>query len=521
MKTLGKIAGGVGLLLVLTSVITLFVTSGSALVFAVKLGLGVGLLALWALTNTDRLSTWARSVFFYSSSAVMGVVLVGLLGATNFIVAKRGKTWDLTGKKIHSLAPQTESTLKELKEPVKAIAFFEGGAPEPVESLFRRYQQLSDKFSYEFKDPRKNPDLALKYQLRKGQPAAVLVSESAPSGYQTLSLTRLANPQLAEQELTNGLVKLTTVGAQKLYFVVGHQEPPLELAPGADEAEAGAALQVKRVLEDEGYAPATLNLVAQGAIPQDASAVVLAGPRSRLTEPELKLLAQYLDQGGRVLLFAEPGPELGLEPLLAQYGFELEGGLVADSKVSPEQPYIVLSPFFGDHEVTKLLARAQANVVFATTRAITVLKSGLLPQVSTSPLVLTSPFAWIEATPSRDPQADSGERQGQLTLAALATRGTSAAPDKRTDEARLVVFGDVELLSTAFGYEPNRNLVLNSLAWATEQRQKITIRPPDRDLSTVDLTPEMVSNIRLLSMDVLPTLLIGVGLTIWLTRRSR
>jgi hypothetical protein len=73
----------------------------------------------------------------------------------------------------------------------------------------------------------------------------------------------------------------------------------------------------------------------------------------------------------------------------------------------------------------------------------------------------------------------------------------------------------------AFNYDPDRNLVMNALAWATMQTEKITIRPPDRDLSTIDLTPELFSTIRLLSMDLFPMLLMGVGLTIWLTRRAR
>jgi len=384
MKTFGKIAGGVGLLLVLTSVITLLVTSGSMLVFAVKLGLGVGLVALWAVTNSDGVSTWARTTFFYSSSAVMGLALVGLLGATNFIVAKRGKTWDLTAKKIFSLSPQTEATLKALGDPVEVIAFSESGAPEQVENLFRRYRELSDKFSYEFKDPRKAPDLTAKYQIHQGQPAAVLIRKSAQPSHQIINLTRLANPSISEQELTNGLIKLNTVGSQKLYFVVGHGEPSLDPAAAAGDPERAPGLQVKRPLEDEGYAPTTLNLVERNEIPKDASAVAIAGPRSRWSAAEMKLLGQYLEQGGRVLLFAEPDGESGLDELLAKYGIQLEPGLVADSRVNPDDPYIVISPFLGDHEITRALVKAQSNVLFATTRALTILKSGLLPDVSAS-----------------------------------------------------------------------------------------------------------------------------------------
>lgn len=517
LKTFGKIAGGVGTLLVLTSVISLLVTTGSFVVFGVKLGVGMVLLGVWAVTNRDR----ARTAFYFSSSFVFAMVFIVLLGAINFIVAKRTKPVDLTSKKIFTLAPQTVSTLHDLKQPVKLLAFSESGPIDAADELFRRYQSESEKFSYEFKDPRKTPDLTRKYQIHQGQPAAILVQGAGQTeNHQVLNLARLANPQLAEQELTNGLIKLDTVGTQKLYFLSGHGEWPLTPAGPGEEAER-ASLQVRRVLEDEGYTPETLNLASTGQIPVDASAVVIAGARSKISEPEKKLLEAYLAKGGRLLYFTEPGAENDLEALLAQYGIQVEPGLVADSKVNPEQPYLVIAPFFGEHEITKLLAKAQVNVVFATTRALTLLREGMLPGVVTTPLVLTTPYAWIESALAENPTLDSGERSGQLTLAAAVTRPTTQATDKRSDEARLLVFGDSELLVGAFGLEPNRNLVMNAFAWATTQSKKITIRPPDRDISTIDLTPEMLANIQLLSMDVLPTLLIAIGLTIWLTRRAR
>jgi hypothetical protein len=335
-----------------------------------------------------------------------------------------------------------------------------------------------------------------------------------------LNLTRLANPQEAEQELTNGLVKLDTVGSQKLYFLEGHGEWPLTPV-GQGEDAARAALQVKRVLEDEGYAPEVLNLISRQEVPADASALVIAGARTKISAPELTLLEDFLARGGRLLYFTEPGAENDLDALLAKYGVQIEPGMVADSKVNPEQPYLVLTPFQGDHEITAPISKARLNVVFATTRALTLLRGGTLPGVTTTPLVLTTPYAWIESSLAENPTPDPGERTGQLTLAAAVTRPTADVPGKRSDQTRLLVFGDSELLVGAFGLEPNRNLVMNAFAWATQQSKKITIRPPDRDVSSLDLTPEMMANIRLLSMDILPTLLIAIGLTIWLTRRAR
>lgn len=522
MKTFIKLAGGIGLLLVLSSPLTLLVAT-TPVVFFAKLGLGVLLLVLWFLKDTGRKGITAGG-FFFTSTVIMSLAVLALLAFANFVAAKRAPTWDLTRKKIYSLSAQTESTLEQLKEPVKVIAFIEGGGGPPVlDDLFRRYQERSDKFSWDYKDPRKAPDLTLKYQVRSGQPTAVLVKGDGTPGesHTQLNLARLGSPQLGEQELTNALIKLNTVGTQKLYFTQGHGEWPLEPSAPGEEAALASLVALKRVLQDEGYAPEALNLVTRGEVPRDASALVIAGARSRFTEPELKAVGDFLAQGGRLVFLAEVGAEPGLDALLASYGVQVDPGLVADVKTNPENPYIVITPFFGEHEITRLLEKSRANVVFPITRALTVLTQGLLEGVTATPLVTTSDSAWIEASMAENPVLDSGEKSGRLPLAVVATRSTASVANKRSDEARLVVFGDSELMVGAFGYDPDRNLVMNSLAWATMQTQKITIRPPDRDISTLDLTPDLLSTIRLLSMDVLPLLLIGVGLTIWLTRRAR
>lgn len=518
-KTIGSVAGGVGLLLLLFTAPLTYFTVDSIFWSIGAFALGLSGVVLWLLT-TDTRSTWLRSAFFYSSSLGVTLAFVAVLIALNFIVAKRAPTWDLTSKKIFSLSAQTESTLKNLKAPVKAIAFVKEAPPESVEELFKRYSALNEKFTFEFLDPRRNPDLVQRYQIRESQPAAVLISENG--SHLIINLQRLAAAQIAEQELTNGLLKLEAVGTQKLYFLLGHGELPLDPAAQTEEAMMASLVQIKRILQDEGYAPEKLNLLEKGQVPADASAIVIAGARSKFAESELKMLEDYLALGGRLLYFAEAGAEPNTQELLAKYGLQVELGLVADSKVNPEQPYIVYTPFIGEHEISKVLMAQQANVVFPTTRGLTKLSADTLDDLTVTPLALTSPYAWIEQNIGENPQRDDGERNGQIILAAAMNRPVPAsASGRRANETRVVVFGDSDVLTGAFGVETNRNLVLNSFAWATQQVQKITIRPPDRELSTLDLDNQKLGTIRLLAMGVLPTLLLAVGLTIWNVRRAR
>ena len=330
-RGVGKIVGAIGLLLLLSSPYTFFITTGSPWLAASKAVAGVLLIGFFFATNYDQLGQFAsrRSSFFFFSSAAIALLLLAALAAANYIAARKNKSWDLTSKKIYTLAPQTLSTLRNLKEPVKAIGFIQPSHPayEALESLFRRYrQEAPDKFEYVFKDPRKSPDLAAKYQLKEGQATVVL---SRGQGDQE---SHTALNVVSEQELTNALIKINSVGTQKVYFLVGHGEWPLESAPRGDQEVPESISELKKTLQQEGYSPEVLNLLGKSEVPRDASVLVIAGPKSKISAAEVSVLKKYLDEGGRLVFFASATAESGLDKLLAEHGVQIDPGLVATDR---------------------------------------------------------------------------------------------------------------------------------------------------------------------------------------------
>jgi hypothetical protein len=201
---------------------------------------------------------------------------------------------------------------------------------------------------------------------------------------------------------------------------------------------------------------------------------------------------------------------------------ELDPGVIADDHFMVSSPYVVLSQFYGDHEITKLLKEMSMIVEFPASRGLSVLHEGLADGVKPLPIVLTSPYAWEESKPDENPQRSDGEKTGQIPLVVASTKNTASASEKRFDEARLGVFGNAEIIiDSNWGHDPNRNLVMNAIAWATQQVSKITIRPPDRDISTIDLEKDTLERIRFVATDLFPLSLIGLGLAIWVTRRNK
>ncbi|MCY1079903.1 GldG family protein [Archangium lansingense] len=522
---IGKILGGFGLLLLFSSPFTLFFSSGSFALVATKVVAGLVLVGLYFATNFKQFGQFAsrRSSFFFGSTALMVLLTLGALLAINYIAYKKNQRWDLTEKKIFTLSPQTLSTLKGLREPVRAIGFIPTDHPayEALQATFDRYHvEAPERFEYSFKDPRRHPDLTEKYSLTESQTTVVLTrGEGSSETHTKLNI-------VSEQELTNALIKLTRVSEQKVYFVVGHGEWPLNqpMPMSGQRGRTTSLSEMKQQLTQEGYSTREINLAGGTTVPRDASLVVIAGAKGRYSPSEVESLRQYLAAGGRMIYFAEaygePGPELS--GLLAEYGVGIDPGVVADAQFNGGSPYVVLSLFYGRHEISQPLSQRQLNIEFPTARALNVRTLGLAEGVKVVAVVSTSPFGWVELTPDDKPAAGEGERTGQIPLVTASTRNTSGAQDKRFDEARLVVVGDSELLMDSnWGHEGNRNLVMNAFGWATTQEDKVTIRPPDRTASTLQLDEDMLNRVRFVSTDVLPLSLLGVGMAIWLSRRNK
>jgi len=523
---IGKILGAFGLLLLLSSPVTLFLTAVSAVAAGVKAGAGLVLLAIYFATNYKQFGQFStrRSSFFVTHTVLTALVVLAALVAINYIAYKKNKTWDMTAEKIFTLSPQTQTTVQGLKAPVRVIGFLSATHPayEPLQDLFQRYKALApEKFDYSFKDPKRHPDLASKYQLREGQVKVVVFTGETGEG---AGEARVILSEPSEQELTNALIKLMQGGEQKVYFVMGHGEWPL-VPMGTDPSERASALvEMQRQLSQEGYTPVELNLAGKPEVPRDAALLIVAGARTPFTAPEAETVRKYLGQGGRMLYFAEAQVDAGpaMAKVLAEYGIEVDPGIAADARFNSGSPYVVLSLFYSEHPVVRPLLQRQLNIELPSARSLTLLRQGLAEGISVGPVVLSSPYAWVEQTLDANPGPSHGEKTGQLTLVAASTRPTDGISDKRTHEARLLVVGDSDLLVDAnWGHEANRNLVLNAIGWATNQLEKVTLRPPDRAVSTLEISQETMSRLRFISTDLLPLSLLGLGLAIWLSRRNK
>jgi len=506
-----RVVGALGLVLLLSTAITLFF--GDSRLVAAKLVLGLaGLAVSFALAETGGLKRFftGRALHYGGLTALSLVGLLVVLGMANWVAYRRPVSWDLTRDRLFTLQDDTLKTLKGLKGDVKAIAVYrmdeEGYAS--AESLLKRYAERSPHFTYEMVDPYKNPELAKTYGVVSGGPRILLVSgdQRAPA----------SAPD--EQGVTNALVKVTRSGNRKVYFSQGHGEPD----PTGDQPRAYG--QMVKTLEGEGYQVAPLSLLEKPEVPADASVVLVAGARTGFLTAEVKALETFAAQGGHLGIFLEPEVDPGLDPLLAQYGVQADDDVVVDPSPaaqilgSPVSPIVLPS---SAHEISRDLA--DSALIFPTTRSLVALTKA---PVTPTPLALTGREAWGETdvkgvfergVARRDP----GEKVGPLPVA-MAVEKKAEGEGRRSDHTRLVVAGDGDFFSNKYlQLGANRDFAMNAVSWLAEQEDRITIRPKSREASIVLMTDAQSTALKFFSVDVLPVALLGLGLAVWMVRRSR
>ena len=187
------------------------------------------------------------------------------------------------------------------------------------------------------------------------------------TGFKQMKITTLGSVHLrsgpesfvvatpSEETITNGIIRVTGTTKKVVYFVEGHGEPDV-----ANTQDGKGYSNAKLALEQENYEVNTLVLPSAEQIPDDASIVIMAGPRRTLTAHEVRVLDEYLRGGGK--LFAMIGPrqrDEGLLKLLSSWGAKLGNDIVIDQKLRLFQgPTMGIEPMtktYGVHPITQSL----------------------------------------------------------------------------------------------------------------------------------------------------------------------
>ena len=452
-----------------------------------------------------------RSLSFGLNSAFITLVVIALVGVLNFLSTQYPQKYDATKNKVHTFSDQSTKVMKGLKSDLTATFFGDLGSKEKYRPVFENYKKLSNKFKFELVDPSREPTRAKTAGVKK---------------MDTLVLTYLGKStkieEITEEKVTNEIIKLTKDNKSIICTVIGHGESSIA------SATAEGLSAAKKGLEDQAYEAKEMTLAQETKLPPDCSVVVMMGANKALFPNEVKLLNDYLDAGGRlvvgldaVVTGADQTKEI--KAFLHDWGVDVKNALVIDP-VSRVQGVDASVPLIAQYNTESPITKEFKQVsLFPITRpldAITPAPEGL----KVTWLAKTTPKAWGETNMASIAKGaveyNAGtDFQGPITTA-IAVSGKRKTTTG-TRESRLVVFGSSQFANNQYSrFGSNLDLFLNSVSWAIEDESLISIRAKEDDNGHVDLSQNQGMLIFWLSVVIIPVFIAVLGIVIWIRRKK-
>ncbi len=512
MKKIGSIAGVICLFGIIIGVLLLLIQPEITALPFIILGASIVLGLVYTFTNLEEVKRFfaARSTRYGTNMVLLIVIILAIISIINYIVVRHPYKFDLNEDKIYSLSDQTLKVLKTLKSEVKAYAFYPPDAPETerLRDLFENYRYHNSLFTYEFIDPVKNPEKVNAFAITSTGPRIVLKTAERES--------RVKDP--TEEGLTNGLISVVKTDKKKIYFVTGHGEWDID-----NKEETGYSLTAESIRK-EGIEVAKIN-IGIDRVPQDASALVIAGPKKLFLPEEVKMLGDYLQEKmGRLIVMLEPEIKTGLEGLLLEYGVNVGNDFIVDpmSRAFGMGASIPLVAQYGEHEITKGF---EVATFYPTARTVSPIQT-LPPGVSVKTIASTTPSSWaetdLESVKKGEVAFNEGsDTKGPLSIAVAVSKKHASASENSPD-IRIVVFGDSEFANNKFRpYSGNGDMFNNTVNWVTQREDLISIRPRKRASSRIFLTQQEANIVKYTTMVVIPLAFFAGAVVLTFVRRRK
>lgn len=437
------------------------------------------------------------------------LLFLGAVGLLAWLSTRYTFEADWTANQRNSLSEASIAALKVIEGPVTVTAYAseDENIRRGITDLIKRYQHVKPDLQLSFVNPETDPELVR--QLNITLNGELIFTYAGRSEHVK---------EFNEQTLTNTLQRLVRSGDRWLVFLEGHGE---RAAQGAANHDLSGWV---RQLTGKGIKVQSVNLANTPAIPNNTSVLVIAGPQVDYLPGEVKILRDYIEHGGDVLWLADPGSLHGLQPLAEMLGIEFYPGVIVDPTTQLfgiNDPRFAIVAEYSFHPVTRGF---KSMTLFPQAAGIDFKK----PEGwEGEPILQTVARTWSETGKlSGDIAFDKGkDMPGPLTVAVAMNRELkNPAPENSANkhEQRVIVVGDGDFISNSFlGNGGNLDLGMNMLNWLSHDDTLVSVPAKTALDRTLELSKPVQIVIGFGFLLLLPALLVGSGVMIWMKRRKR
>ena len=494
-----------GIVLSVAGIVAAGVTDSWTIAPAIMLIFGVALclVGLWLWGNKYKF--WQRRSTKEGMGAIAKTTMIlAVIGSLNWVGISYNQRWDFTENLAHTLSQQSQAIVSKLEQPLEVLIFDRNNNPT-LETLLQNYRNYSDNFLYKFVNPEQEIGLAQQFGVQSLGEVYLQYGDKQ----QKLNTGNLAlGETLNETRLTNAIAKIKRDRPINIYLLQGHGEASLDLVEG------GLAQSIQN-LEDKGNNVQPLNLASSGKVPDDANLIMIAGATRKLLAAEVSSIQQYLKTGGNLMLLLSPNVDIGITPILQNWGIELDERLIVDGSgagnVMGFGPAVAIVNSYGEHPITTNFRNGIS--LFPEARPIKVLeKAGIV----STPLAITSEQTWAESDLKSEQINFDREKDlsGPLYIAIAAER-------EQPKPSGLVVYGSSTFATNGwFEQQLNGDLFLTSISWLVgEDRDTLDLRPKEAANRRLNLSPLQTIIISWLALRIMPFMALVTGVYLWWKRR--
>ena len=472
----------------------------------------------------------------------------------NSIGIKHYKRWDFSRDQKYALSDKTKRFLGSIKGKVRITVFFSPNTPitADVQSLLTEYQYAAKgKVDIENIDPERNLSRAKemfdKYKVVSDESLVVVDYEGRNKTVKASEMAEIDQSGMAfgegprvtafkgEQAITSAMMDLVEGKKNTLGYVTGHKEPAISVASSpatfGQQQPASPISVLKTFIENENIKFQELNFFDVGAIPADLKTIVIAGPQYDFSDREMKLLRDFWDKQGRILLLLDPSAKIPkLDGFLNELGVKVnDDRLMVFIKTGIQEIAVtrdVQARFLADNPITKRLADARA-LFFGGTSSIALDPNRVrTANIRLEPLIQAEKGYFSETDYNTENQAKfqaDAQKGGNapLTIGVSIEKGGSADERVQVNSSRMVVVSNATFIQDKALTQDQQALdfISGSVNWLLSREQLIGIAPKVPKTLTFTLNEDALRNLRWIILVLIPLIPAVVGGAVWWQRR--
>lgn len=480
-----------------------------------------------------------KNVKFTTIAWIMAIMLLVIIIPINILASVLDLNIDLTQNNMYSLTKTTTDYLSNLNEKVDFYFLMEmdeireSDEAIALTSMLDEYSKF-DCINFIDTDPDTNPDIKNElnpdgyYSFSKGDMVLkykdnikVIQGISMYSGEYDDDGNEIAEIFNGENYIT-GAIKTVVEGTMpSVYFLTGHGEKSL----------TKDYTQLSKILNGSNYQTKELNLVTEDAIPNDAAIVIVAAPKSDISDAEKSKIETFMDGGGNLSLLMSPNDDdieyTNIEDLMHQYGLAMDYNIVSETDsskhVSGDKNKLMVN-------LVDVSDTEDENIVDLTSE--TIAKESIIPYMTASrsfyqyqtenisdltvcPLIETYDTAL--GTPYGGVEVDPDKTAGILYLGAY-------SQDRTRNDSKMVVMGNAEFIDDenvqdTYVIAPV-TIYSMTIGWMYQSDINAGIPSKVNTNDYMNLMSEEDTTVMLVLLNAAPIIIAIAGIFIWLKRRN-